>query len=369
MNKKFFFSCFICIFTIFLSATFYFNKQTVIESENRFVTAFPQLPEKYSTSKIKHFFKQLSSFYTDNFPNREKIILTLTALIPSIKSENLSYDNVIIGKDDWLFLGNNDNNTVDKLTGKLYYHDTDYKKFDTTTRYNYYKNIADKILTQNKSIFFLIGPNKSSVYPEFLPNKIIPAAKPFHAALTQKMQEEGLNLYYPREDIIQAKSKDFLYFVTDTHWNNYGAFIAFINLLPQLDSSFSSILKKEDISFEPLQSIRGDLSKMGNFIFKEKDYHDNFKPLYKNTPLTTPHAVETENKETSVKHIYNPDALTDKTVWIIGDSFSIALQQYFTLFFKNYYFVHNNTFNPSAMKDYKEIHADYVIFEYVERRF
>lgn len=94
MNNKFYFACFICLITLLLSLSFYFNKQTTIESENRYVTAFPELPQKLSSSAIKKFFNLLSQFYTDNFPNREKIILSLTTLIPSIKNESISYDKI-----------------------------------------------------------------------------------------------------------------------------------------------------------------------------------------------------------------------------------------------------------------------------------
>lgn len=369
MNKKFFFSCFVCILIFIFSITFYFNKQTIIKSENRYVTTFPELPQKISSSIIKKYFIQLSQFYTDNFPNREKIILTLTTLIPSIKKENFSYDTVVVGKNDWLFIGNKNSRTIEKLTGKLYYHDSHSKNYNTITRYNHYKNIADKILSQNKSLFFLVGPNKSTIYPEFLPDKLIPAPKPFHEQLLKKMQAEGLNIYYPCQDLLDAKKDAVLYYISDSHWNHYGAFIAFINLIPQLDPNLSSIIKKENFSFKKLKSHGGDLIVLGNFVFKEKDYNDNFEPLYKNAPLTIPNAKQINDAQTGLKHVINPDALIDKTVWVIGDSFSLALDTFFSFCFQNYYHIHINNFDPSSIEKYKDIQADYVIFEFVERKF
>lgn len=368
MNKKFFFSCFICILIFFLSSTFYFNTQTVIKSENRNITTFPQLPEKISTSKIKQYFRQLSEFYNDNFPHREKIILTLTALIPSIKNESISYDKVIIGKDDWIFLGNNYAKTIDKLTGKLYYHKSDNKKYDTATRYNHYKNIADTLLSQNSTLFFLIGPNKSTIYPEFLPKTIIPAPKPFHNELLQKMQEEGLHVYYPRQDILQVKDKALLYYVTDTHWNNYGAFIAFINLMPQLNPDYRNIIKEEDFSFKPVKSHAGDLIHIGNLTFKDKDYHDTFEIFYKNAPVLQPKSIFSSRELTPpILDYNNSNALTDKTLLVAGDSFTTALSPYFSLTFKNWYFIHRDDLHKISPEQLKAIKADYVIYECVER--
>lgn len=367
MNKKFFFSCCICIIICVLSVLFYFNEETLIKSENRRVTAFPAFPDKFSTSKIHHFFTQLSQFYTDNFPHREKIILTLTTLIPSVKTENLSLDTVIIGQNDWLFLGNNYANTIDKLTGKLYYHDSDNKKYDTNTRYTFYKTIAETILSNSNEIFFLIGPNKSSIYPEFLPKTIIPAKKPFHEELTQKMQEEGLTVYYPLQDLLQAKEKALLYYVTDTHWNDYGAFIAFIHLLYQIDPSFCKTIQEEDFSFIPAKSFAGDLINIGNLIYNDKNYQDNFDVFYRNIPIKTINSEEKENNGIKIIQSTNPNALINKTVWIIGDSFSVALRPYFFFFFNTVYFTHKNDFHSSA--DFSDIHADYVIYETVERNF
>lgn len=368
MNKKFFFSCIICIFTLILSAAFYFNEETVIKSENRKITTFPELPQKFSTSKIRHFFSQLTQFYTDNFPNREKIILTLTALIPSIKTENFSIDTVITGENDWLFLGNNYASTIDKLTGKIYYHKSDNKRYDVMHRYGYYKAIAERILERNKEVFFLIGPNKTSIYPEYLPKNIIPAPKPFHEQLTQKMEQEGLNIYYPRQDLVEEKEKALLYYVTDTHWNNYGAFIAFIRLIPRLNQNFAAIIKEEDFTFIPAKSFAGDLINIGNFIYTDKDYQDNFKVFYKNMPMEAPNARENNDQTLKLSQIVNPDAILDKTVWIIGDSFSTALRPFFSFCFKTVYFIHKNDFHASAA-DFSDIHADYVIYETVERDF
>lgn len=367
MNKKFFFSCFVCILIFFLASTFFYNKQTVIKSENRYVTTFPQLPQKISTSKIKQYFRQVSEFYNDNFPNREEIILTLTAFIPSIKNENISYDKVVIGKDGWIFLGNNYNKTIDKLTGKIYYHNSDNKKYDTNTRCIYYRTIAEKILKHNKEIFFLIGPNKSSIYPEFLPKTVKPAQKTFHDELTQRMRQEGLTIYYPQQDLLQAKEKALLYYVTDTHWNNYGAFIVFINLLSQIDPNFCKVIKEEDFSFIPVKSFAGDLINIGNLIFNDKNYQDNFDVFYKNIPIPTLNSAEKENNGVKIIQSTNPHALINKTVWIIGDSFSVALRPYFSFFFKTMYFMHRNDFHSFA--DYSDIHADYVIYESVERDF
>lgn len=82
------------------------------------------------------------------------------------------------------------------------------------------------------------------------------------------MQRENLNVYYPRQDLLQNKEKALLYYVTDSHWNNYGAFIAFIRLISRLDPALPEMIKEEDFRFKPLKSTAGDLISLGNFLFK-----------------------------------------------------------------------------------------------------
>lgn len=370
MDKKFSFSCLICIFIFALFISFYFNDQTIIKSENRTVTTFPDFPQKISTSKIHHFFAELTNFYNDNFPHRETIILTLTTLIPSVNSGINILNKVVTGKNNWLFLGNDYTNTLDKLTGKFYYHNSKNKNEDVTNRYNYYNKIVNKLSSSHNKIFFLIGPNKTSVYPEFLPKTVTPAPKPFHEQLTQKMRKERINVYYPLHDLIQVKEKALLYYVTDTHWNQYGAFIAFINLISQIDPMYSNIVKKEDFSFKAGKSYPGDLITIGNLIFENKNYQDNFQAFYKNALIQSPASIFTSSKLNPPIMVYsNCNAPINKTLLVVGDSFTTALSPYFSLSFKNWYFIHRNDFNKISAEQLKDIHADFIIYETVERNF
>lgn len=330
---------------------------------------FPEFPKKLSTSKIHRFFSQLTNFYEDNFPNREKIILTFNTLMSSLKPNNINL--VVRGKDNWLFLGNNFANTIDKLTGKIYYHDTGDKNFNTTERYNYYIEIMNKLSTNKNKILFLIAPNKASIYPEYLPQYIVPASKPFHEELTQKLRQAGINTYYPRQDLIQAKGKYLLYYVTDTHWNNYGAFIAFINLISQFDPTYKNIIKEEDFSIIPHNSsFKGELLTIGNITFKEHNYNDDPQVLYKNTPIPWPNDIFTSRKlNPPLLKCTNPDGLIDKNFLVVGDSFTGALAPYFSLTFKNWYFIHRDEFHKISSDDLKTINADYVLYECVERAY
>lgn len=353
--------CFIAV-----SVCFYFNNETVIKNENRFVTQFPSLPKKISTSELRHFFSRLTMFYNDNFPFRTEIIQKNRELFPSMKTETATNANVIAGKNGWLFLGNTYDRTIDKLTGKFRYYETLNPKRSIKRRLAFYNDIAQNILAANKKLIFMIAPNKSSVYPEFLPDTVIPAPAPFHEGLVRKMREQGLTVYYPRKELLSAKSKGLLYFVTDTHWNNLGAFTAFIKLMHDNFPEYRNLITEKDFTFEPVPSFPGDLLTMGNYIRDSKDFNDNFRVRYKQKELGKSSDF-TEINMTAYSVTQNPEPLIGKSVWLIGDSFSGALLPYFRLTFKTTYFSSRASFNssvPSAVNN-----TDFVIFECVERNF
>lgn len=366
MNKNFIISIAVCSIFFGTSVLFYFNKETIIISENRYVTQFPSLPEKVSTSKLKKFFSQLSMFYNDNFPCRDKIIAATKELFPTMKTETAAQSNSIQGKDGWLFLGNAYNRTIDKLTGKFRYYETDNKKFSASGRCQYYFDQAQNILSGSKELLFLIAPNKTSIYPEFLPKEIVPAPKPFHSLLTQKMKDKGLNVYYPQKDLQAAKSKGVLYYATDTHWNSLGAYTVFMNILKQYFPEYGSLVKDSDFSFKSVPSIAGDLINIGGYVFDNQNYNDNYQAFYKNTPVSSA-ADFTQTNLTAYSKTENSAACIDKSIWIIGDSFSAALRPFFQQTFKTVYFTSLYEF-PNFAPPYP-VQADFVLYECVERNF
>ena len=121
--------------------------------------------------------------------------------------------------------------------------------------------------------------------------------------------------------------------------------------MPQLNPDYRNIIKEEDFSFKPVKSHAGDLIHIGNLTFKDKDYHDTFEIF-----LTPP-----------ILDYNNSNALIDKKLLVAGDSFTAALSPYFSLTFKNWYFIHRDDLHKISPEQLKAIKADYVIYECVER--
>lgn len=141
---------------------------------------------------------------------------------------------VLVGKEDWLFLQNDTNRVVEQNSGTLKLTENQIKKWIRTLE-------ARVAILKNRGInyYFLIAPNKESVYPEYLPDdykisddrvvyQLINASKPYN-----------LPLYYPADIFKLYKSEYQLYPSGDTHWNGIGGFIAYEYLMNVIKKDFT----------------------------------------------------------------------------------------------------------------------------------
>ncbi len=269
------------------------------------------------------------------------------------------------GKEDWLFLGNAHDNTVAKL--KLAIMPTNIEIESTKETFS---KIAKTGLQYNTKVVLIVGPNKSTIYPEYLPDKLIPSTESYSSFFLDKLKNiPNLTVYNPTHDFLSLKEHEgFLYWMTDTHWNNKGAFLAY--------SGFSKIfnLPIPQITFQQGPTHSGDLitiSKLKNFPLHAKD---NWDIVWKNKPVWVEKEIPDEQKTAFglASIVTNQNPLSDKYIWVIGDSFTGALKQYFNTSFKEVRYVGHwsnklNDLSTDLAKSDKK--PDMIIIIKVERSF
>ena len=236
------------------------------------------------------------------------------------------------GKEDWLYLGNAHDNTVAKL--KL-------ANAPAESQIEATKELFSKIAIAgsqfNTKVVLIIAPNKSSVYSEYLPDELVPSTKRYISFFLDELKNiPNLTVYDPTSDLLALKeSEGFLYFRTDTHWNNKGAFLSY--------SGFSKLfdLTVPQVEFHHGSIHSGDL--IGISKLKEFPLHagDNWDVVWKNMPAWTERDIKNEEKTSfgSATIVTNRKPLSSKYIWIIGDSFTNGLRQYFNATFKEVRYV------------------------------
>lgn len=269
------------------------------------------------------------------------------------------------GKNDWLFLGNAYDNNVAKL--KL-------SNFPSGNEIDAVKNSFSKISETGArygvETALIVGPNKSSVYPENLPEVLTPSGLRYSDFFLESLRKiPSLKVYDPTADLIGAKkASELLYWRTDTHWNNKGAFIAFRGFA--------------DLYNIPLLGVRfvqggthgGDLIGISGLKDFPLGAFDNWDVVWSDEPVWNEKKVRDEQK-TAFGHatvVINEKPLANKYVWVAGDSFAGVLKQYFNATFSEVRYIgHWGDKLDSLAEDLEkaERKPDLVVIIRVERSF
>lgn len=154
---------------------------------------------------------------------------------------------VIIGHDDWLFLGDKYVNTLttDRKTPSLEDYEKGRKIADNMEQWRLY--LAGQGV---KSMKIIVGPNKGSIYPEKMPQWARSVAP---NAMDTLFSGPGASNYVDvRAALLAEKEKSAwpLYYKTDTHWNFLGARVAFQEFSRQMGQEVPDIKWPSDDSYK-----------------------------------------------------------------------------------------------------------------------
>lgn len=260
---------------------------------------------------------------------------------------------VLIGKEGWLFLQNDTNRVVEQNNGSLKLTEAELKKWLRTLE-------ARFAILKNRSIryYFLIAPNKESVYPEYLPDDYILSDNRLVYQLLNACKPYNLPLYYPLDLLKLYKSEYQLYPTGNTHWNGIGGFIAYEYVMNIIDRDFNTtILGWEDIRFEDeetSQDLGIKLTPPRTSVFSwGKVKSPQARIIYDNKLINSGKVQITLNKKTNLP-----------TAAIFHDSFIEFLLPFLMESFSKIYLFHTPCLDYELIDQVK---PDVVISEMVER--
>jgi alginate O-acetyltransferase complex protein AlgJ len=284
---------------------------------------------------------------------------------------------VVVGKNDWLFLGDLFNKTIS--TDRSVADNTSFK---TANKIMQATLALDALLKEKgiKEYKVIIGPNKGTIYPEHMPawsrtvsnnatSELIKLNPKSHIDLSKRLLSEkkkGINLYYK----------------TDTHWNNLGGAIAF--------DEFSRIISQKNTEIIWPQPINAgnyiEKSRRGGDLGRLSKTHEKLRD--KETIIDNlPHIKTEEYSFNDMRIVYqgpnrgipskdtpylikSPDALNKKKVLWLRDSFGNALSKQMAVTFSEVVQIHwryayNQQYDLLKLVD--KFKPDYVFVTVVER--
>lgn len=238
-------------------------------AENRTLAEKPSL--KTDAGKLNFdFFSEFDTYFSEHFAFRQELV-TLDGKIRAELMGTSSNSDVIVGKNGWLYYAPtaddfmNVNTLSDRAINNISHN------LALLSRY---------CEDQHANFIFTIAPNKSSVYPEYMPYNYIETAAPgnyekfaeayseMHDAWSQAINSSDSGTAIPEHftfidlkgALLETKenSQVPIYHKTDTHWNNIGA-LAARNALLSLSDTTDGFW---DSSWSAANDWSGDLAEM-----------------------------------------------------------------------------------------------------------
>lgn len=321
------------------------------QSENRRKADFP-------TEISEAFPDQFDAFYQDHFPFRSFMIKKFYTLRKSIKDN----PKVIIGSDDWLFLNSSPfdtyaktNNSLGDFTGKTLLDETELAEYEAKMKKQ--KNFFDE---HGIRFLIMIPPNKMSVYPELAPKAYRKLKAPYsrYEQTEDAIRKAGIPFINLKKLFEKDKGEYPLYYRTDTHWNDFGAYKAFQHLMNILMKKVPDI---ENVVAEP--SPCGDNYRMSGAAEKCSDTHYTPVLTFKND------AGECVSEDDSgYIRCTNPKAPYKEHILVGRDSFAERLIPYFSRMFQKTTFIWSGKLSNEEMFDIIERETpDIVLYTFAER--
>ncbi len=146
------------------------------------------------------------------------------------------FPKAVVGKDGWLFYTAEKN--VDDYQNTI--------PFSTEELARIQQNldaITEAYAKKGITFLVLIPPSKHTVYPEYMPDEIpVLGSESRLDQLINYLDKNGnTQLMDFRPIFAKAKEEEQIYYATDTHWNEHGAFLAYEEIIKELSLTQSAI--------------------------------------------------------------------------------------------------------------------------------
>lgn len=308
--------------------------------ENRYKTEKPVFDiEMYGDYPLEY-----ESYFNDNLPFGNEMI-TLNSWINYYVFHVSTNDKVIIGKDNWLFYGNDNENPVTCWWGNTIYTETELQKIadNLTSIETYLADIGIEFV-------IFVAPYKERIYPEMLPTYygVSPEQHMAEQVVAYIEENTDIRIVYPYEELLVAKeqvSDVLLYYKTDTHWNRVGAYVGSVALCKELGVYLPELTEKE-VSIERVGDWAGDLTSMlhlGKYL-RGNDSNYSITGYME-------HDIVNQTEDAMVATIYHGTGADIRKIYVAGDSYFTSMAEYIGSQFNDSYIVHRANYTNYSLRE------------------
>ena len=346
-------------FVLLLIPISHINQDEKSVQENRMLAKYVPLIDNQGHINLKYG-KNFEAWFNDRFNARDLLTSLHTYILFNI---NTYYETskAYIGKEGFVY-------TVGMNMIELDNRPEYIQKY--IIQLNWLYTFCSK---NNIKPYILIAPVKDNVYSEFSPRK-----KHFYNNTTlflQKLSKQvDIPIIYPLSESMAAKQKDYVFFKTDHHWTEWGAYIAYQALMKEIQKTFPAIQAIPESDFNVFYSNKVRAEHGRGFGLGTAKRNLNFPDKYINLDANYKYY---EHKEEKLLTVLKDDRLETKeytyphganlTAVVVGTSFIENFMQFFPYNFKKSFKYRANTYKESNLnisrweKNIKENNTDILI--------
>ncbi|PWL94354.1 MAG: hypothetical protein DBY13_03710 [Lachnospiraceae bacterium] len=298
-----------------------------------------QTAEQVKTPWFTALQNTLNSF-TERLCARNKLIAfnsELTSLLTG--GTYMESTQVLLGKDNWLFYKTElDGHPLWDYMGINHFTDDELAAIAANL-----VSMRDGFNALGVDFYVTALPNKEIIYEEYMPDTVARVDTVSRAEQLANYIWDNTDLVYvyPKQALLDAKAEGQIYYQTDTHWNQKGAFVGMQQLMHEAYGVEAKNL--DSVSFDITSNdLAGDLAVIGGVADKYN--------------IDTTYVFDAD---TADKAQYR-----DEVALVVGDSFSGFLSTIAKGYYKEVHWIYTKDFTMSMLDEYD---ADVVIWESVER--
>jgi alginate O-acetyltransferase complex protein AlgJ len=351
---------FVAVFLI-LPVALQITGQAKTSSENRNLASWP--PRPITLTDYRTYPLRVTAFVDDHFGLRPQLVRWNSELRLSLGTS--SSPLVAIGKNGFLFYVDHPERLLEQHTGEDVFTPGELEHWTNSI-------LAEKHWLEQRGIafFILIAPEKSTIYPELLPDypQLLGSTTRLDQLMAYLQTKPGIELVDPRPELWRAKATARLYPRADSHWGPRGAFIAYGQLMQRVTRRFPNAhavsLSAYTTSVVPM---RGDLASLLNLydilIYPEEEFHW----IGRSHVLSTEKQAPPADWGWPIDYIHT-DLESSPRLVVLGDSFTDYVMGPLFLYqtFRDPVYTHHNriTFNHRLIESTR---PDVVVLELAER--
>ncbi len=146
------------------------------------------------------------------------------------------YNGVLVGYDNYFFY----KDTLNDFVGNGVLANSLYEKAVADL-----KERNDWVEANGMKFYFVIAPNKNTVYPDYMPEGYTIAEYRRYDQFVQLLSDAGITAVDLRETManaVKANPQENLYYKYDTHWNNHAGYHAYRTAMDLIDNDFPNVV-------------------------------------------------------------------------------------------------------------------------------